>query len=246
MKSKSGSILIIFLFMGVAMALLMSGFSRVSRLHLVGKKTNLALRCVLMSVARTHADSLEKLALEEQKIAPLIASVSDTGAVVARVQWSSLLKTSQSLPSLISGYKGRMSSVKTVAAQLNGLEPNRISITSSLAPLLGLLPMGQWMEDERGQKMWVDSFWVRRVWSHNPGKNLRLPVLAARYAASSSKGQNNLFEKKAQVIWDGAAHHSGPITGGYPHSWADFIQDFPRNIYQKSFYSARSLDEWQL
>lgn len=239
--NATGSVMIIFLFTSLALGLLLIGVVSWGNKVLRHRETSLALQNVLLTVLRTQADALERMALEARAFDSLIRGVDRESAFIHSSDRDSILQQTHELKSSLSGHKGRLTAVRSVIAEANQLTPQSLQLSTSLNPAIGVELKGGWVVDEKGSRTWVDSLWIQRDWDLATSDSRGLPPVQLVLAGVSS--ENPSLQSRGKIVWEGRVDGSGNSlrNGGFPRSWEETQVGAAYRPYRQSYFSAREV-----
>jgi hypothetical protein len=238
----SGSVLVIFLFFAGLTALLLAAITTWGGQVLRLRRTQIALKNILTTVLRTQAASLESLATDGSDMEAWVQQAQSSGAFVNSSDWSSVGEAAGHLKSSFNGHKGRLTAVRRVITEANRLDPDELTMATSLVPALGILPQGQWISDESGHRTWIDSLWFQRRWSPTFSEIESLPEVEAIYRDRSVDAPATTFRAKGHVVWEGQTsgpHAPSSRNGGYPRSWDEARVGNRFYPYRQAYFSSR-------
>ncbi len=238
----SGSVLVVFLFFAGMTGLMLTAITRWGTETLRFRKTHIALKNILATVLRTQAASLESLAGEASELGAWVHQADSSGVLVSSSDWTSVKETADHLKSSFNGHKGRLTSVRRVITEANGLDPDELSVTVALTPALGVLPQGQWISDEAGRRSWIDSVWFQRQWSFTSSESESLPTVQADYRDRPADAPAINFRVRGRVVWEGQTSGlSAPLSrnGGFPRSWDEARLANQFRPYRQAYFSSR-------
>lgn len=241
--TKRGAVLVLFVYFVMAMMLLMdlqirwmAGVSKAQRM-------DLASRNIVMSVLRVQAHALEALAKDAAEIARLSKTADSSGVMMDRSNWSKVREKGDKLKTSLSGHKGRLTAVRRVVAEANGVLPEDVTIRSPLTPAMGVEILGQFVRDEGGAVGWMPSFWVRRMWDPDRRASRHLPVAQALVRWNDARVGELERRVNGRIVWEG--QHDDPFVqqrenGGIPRNWSEAVFQNQADPYRWPYFSARS------